>query len=182
MIQEKDLTDVGMLFKPHGIKGELNAELDYELTPDDLRCVIIEIDGIYTPFFIDSFRTKGADRWLLKFKGIDDERAAASLVNHHMYAVTAELPFDTTDDEEGVHLYDLVGYTLFDNDVEVGKIDAVDDTTANILLIVTTPHHGTVYVPFVEDFLMAVEPARQRIVMNIPEGVLNLNGSTHGKK
>lgn len=174
MIKESELTEVGKLFKPHGIKGELNAELDYDLTPDDLRCLILNIDGIYTPFFVESSRPKGTDRWLFKLEGINDERQAAPLVNHEIYAVTAELPFDA-EDGDGVHLFDLIGYELVDGETTVGEITDIDDATANLLLIVRTPAGKTVYVPFAGEFVAAIEPENKRVVMNLPEGILDLN-------
>lgn len=177
MILQSQLTSVGKLFKPHGIKGELNAELDYDLVPDGLRCLILEIDGIFTPFFIESSRGKGTDRWLLKLEGVDDERQAAPLVNHEIYALTDELPFETGDDGEGegVHLFDLIGFRLFDRDVEIGTVEDIDDATANLLLIVGTPQGKTVFVPFAEAFVDEISPADKTIVMDIPDGILDLN-------
>lgn len=174
MIKESELTDVGKLFKPHGIKGELNAELDFDLTPDDLRCLILDIDGIYTPFFVESARPKGTGRWLFKLEGINDERQAAPLVNHEIYALTSELPFEP-EDGEGVHLFDLIGYTLFDGEEPVGEITDIDDATVNLLLIVHTPAGKTVYVPFAPEFVAAIDPEQKKVVMNIPEGILDLN-------
>lgn len=175
MILESQLTSVGKLFKPHGIKGELNAELDYDLVPDDLRCLILEIDGIFTPFFIESSRSKGSDRWLLKLQGVDDERQAAPLVNHEIYALSDELPFDAGDDGNGIHLFDLIGFRLFDRDVEIGTVEDIDDATANLLLIVRTSLGKTVFVPFAEAFVDAISPSDKTIVMDIPDGILDLN-------
>lgn len=176
MIRRGELTQIGAFFKPHGIKGEITAELDYGLTPDVLRCVIAEIDGISVPFFVESFRPKGASTWLIKIDGIDDENAASLLVNHDIYAITAELPEGTLDDDgDGIYLYDLIGYTLLDGPVAIGVIDAVDDSTANILLEVKRPDGSTVYVPFAEEWITELNPDTSTIAMELPEGLIDLN-------
>lgn len=176
MIARDSLTEVGTLFKPHGIKGELNAELDEGLGPDDLRCIVLDIDGIFTPFFLEGFRPKGADRWLLKIDGIDTERQAAEVVNHQVYALTDELPEEWRGgDGDGVHLFDLVGYTLFDGESAIGEIAGIDDSTANVLLIVRASDGRTVYVPFAEEFLTEIDTDARRLVMDVPRGIINLN-------
>ena len=60
MITPDILTSIGTFFKPHGIKGEISATLDYDIDPSELRCIVLEIDGIIVPFFVDSRRPKGA--------------------------------------------------------------------------------------------------------------------------
>lgn len=176
MIKPETLTAIGSFFKPHGIKGELTATLDYELEPSELRCIVLEIDGIFVPFFIESSRSKGAHSWLIKLDGVDSEKSAAAFSNHEIYAVTAELPEGVADeDEDGFYLYDLEGYTLKEDETVVGTIDGVDDSTANILLIVKTPEGSTVYVPFAEEFLTDIDKENHIITMNLPEGLIDLN-------
>ncbi len=174
MILRRDITSVGEFFKPHGIKGELSASLDAGLSPADLRCIILDIDGIFVPFFIKEFRSRG-NGWLIKIDGIETDTAAAALARHEIYALTAELPDVPETDEDGVNLYDLEGYTLVDGDTPIGVIEHIDDSTANILLHVTTPDGATVYVPFALDFVVGLDTEEQVIDMNLPEGILDLN-------
>lgn len=176
MITPDTLTSIGAFFKPHGIKGELSATLDYDIDPSELRCIVLEIDGIFVPFFIESSRPKGAASWLVKLDGVDSEKSAAAFSNHEIYAVTAELPEGMVEeDEDGLYLYDLEGYNLKEGDSLIGTIDGVDDSTANILLIVKTPAGGTVYVPFAEEFLTDIDKDNHTITMTLPEGLIDLN-------
>lgn len=178
MIAESTLTSVGSIFKPHGIKGEMSATLDYGLEPSDLRCIVLDIDGIYVPFFIESSRRRGTESWLLKIDGIDDEKQAAALANHEIYALKAELPEGDADDDsdvDGVYLYDLEGFRMLDGDTEVGTIDYVDDTTENILFGVKTADGKTVLVPFAEELITSIDPETRTIAMDLPEGIIDLN-------
>lgn len=178
MIDRNDLIEVGEIFKPHGIKGEVSLSLDYGLTPADLRCMILDMDGIPVPFFTRAARPRGADSWLVTFEGIDTDTAAATISRRPVMALRSDLPEGCGEpDGEGVNLYDLVGYTLCDADGNpVGTIDTIDDSTANVLFHVTTAGGGnTVYIPFAEELVTDLDIEGRRISLDIPQGLLDLN-------
>lgn len=176
MIIKESITSIGSFFKPHGIKGELSATFDYDLLPTDLRCVILEIDRIFVPFFIESARRRGASSWLIKLDGVDSEKAAAAFSNHEIFAVTDELPDDVAEEmQDGFFLYDLEGFTLINDGVELGTIDVIDDSTANVLMTVHTSDDELVYVPFAEDFITDFDKDNKVVAMSLPEGLIELN-------
>ena len=58
MIRRDELIQIGQFNKPHGIEGEITASVNYDF--DDLSafsCLIVEIDGIFVPFFVTNVRT-----------------------------------------------------------------------------------------------------------------------------
>lgn len=175
MIRRDDLTEIGAFYKTHGIKGELSAGLDYDLDLDELRCIVLDVDGIFVPFFIESWRLRGPGRYLIKLMGVDDESEASLLAKHPFYGLTDELPESEDDDDEGFYLYDLVGFELFSNHDLIGKITRVDDSTANILLIVENAEGNAVYVPFAEEWIEEFDHDNKTIVMNLPDGIIDLN-------
>ena len=175
LIRKEDITEIGAFYKPHGIKGEITAGFDYDLDPMELRCIIVEIDGIFVPFFIDSCRPKGRDSFLIKLHGIDDETEASGMAKRPIYGVTAELDLDD-DPSDGMYLYDMIGFTMYDGDKSVGTITGIEDSTENILFIVE-PAEGAkpVYVPFVDDWIESFDPEEKTIKMHLPEGIVTLN-------
>ncbi len=177
MITRDSLVEVGEIFKPHGIKGEVTLTLDAPLQPSDLRCFILQIDGLFVPFFAESVRPRGAESWLVKMDGIDNERDASALSRLKIYATADELPSGFAEpDGDGIYLYDLIGYTLSDTDgAEVGVIDHIDDSTANVLLHVTTPSGATVFVPFADELITDIDTDTHRLSLDIPDGILDLN-------
>ncbi len=176
MITRQSLTHIGSIFKPHGIKGELSVTIDYDVLPEDLRCLIIDIDGIYVPFFIESSRARGSESFLIKFDGINDEKSASALSHHEIFALTEELPFDEDEDGDGVHLFDLEGYELHtDEGYLVGVIEEIDDSTSNILFHVKDEDDAIIYVPFAEEFITALDTENKIIEMALPEGLVDLN-------
>lgn len=176
MIRRRDLLRVGETLKPHGIKGELSVDLDEGLAPDDLRCFILDIDGIFVPFFAVSTRPRGGALWLVRFDGVDNETEAAALAHHDIYALRDELPDSCDDDSDEISLYDLEGFTLADSSgATVGVIDSIDDSTANVLLTVEMPGGRCVLIPFAEELVAGLDVDRRVIEMDIPDGLVDLN-------
>ena len=175
MIKLDELTEIGQFYKPHGIKGELSAGFDYELSPDDLRCIIINLDGIFVPFFIEFFRPRGHESFLIKLEGIDNENEALMLAKQPIYALTSEIEIDSEASEDGFYLYDLIGYRLNDENGFIGNITDIDDSNENILIHVTSPDNKIVYIPFAEDWISEIDASGKTIKMTLPEGILTLN-------
>ncbi len=176
MIKKESLVSIGTFFKPHGIKGEVSASFDYEFDPSELRCIILEIEGIFVPFFIENARRRGSSSWLIKLDGVDSEKYAATFSNHDIYALADELPEGLSDEmEDGLYLYDLVGFKLQDHDNPIGIIEGIDDSTANILLQVRDNNGAIIYVPFAEDFITGINKNSETLLMSLPHGLIDLN-------
>lgn len=179
MITEEEITSVGKLLKTHALKGELNMLLDID--PGYLEegnPAILDIDGIYVPFYAESVRTKGTFSYLVKFDGIDSEIEAKKLVNKTVYALRDRLKEYMLEnyDEEYALYDDLVGYTIEDTDTGViGKVVEIDTNTENELFIVETPDGNTIYIPLTEDFIEKMDEDSKTITMRLPDGLLDLN-------
>lgn len=179
MITEEEITQVGKLLKTHALKGEMNVLLDID--PEYLSAgnpAIIDIDGIYVPFYAESVRPKGSFSYLVKFQGIDSEIEARELVNKSVFALRKNLKDFMLDEyDEQYALYDdMIGWEVVDTEKgSIGRITDIDTNTENELLIVETSSGGIVYVPLAEDLILEVDEEGHRIIMNLPEGLLDLN-------
>lgn len=179
MITEEEITAVGKLLKTHALKGELNVMLDID--PGYLEegnPAVLDIDGIYVPFYADSIRTKGSFSYLVKFDGIDSEVEAKKLVNKTLFALRAPLKEFMLDnyDEEYALYDDLIGWSIRDIDGGViGKVMEIDTNTENELFIVETPEGKTVYIPLTEDFIEKMDEESKTVHMRLPDGLLDLN-------
>lgn len=172
MIRENEITSVGSFLKPHGIKGEIAAELDIDCEDvDNLTCIICEMEGIYVPFFINNARSKGRDTVLLTVDGVKDEKEAAMFTGKTIYALSSEVEQEGIG--EGIYVTDLAGFTVIEEGTgTVGIIDYVDDSTANILFVVKDKDGETVYIPAAEEFITGLDPDDKTITMRLPDGLL----------
>lgn len=178
MIHKGELEYIGRLVKPHGIKGEIAATIDIDgLDVASLSCLVVYVDGIAVPFFADAIRQRGAASVLIKFDGVDDEHSAAELCNADLYALRTDLPDDiVATDDSGFYASDLIGFTVRNADGSLlGTVDDVDDSTANVLFIISTPSGSTVYLPVADEFIIDIDPDSRTLNVDAPESILNLN-------
>ena len=179
MIDKSRIVEIGKFFKTHALRGDLNAVLevdeDYAAEGNPL---IVEMDGIPVPFFAESVRPKGASSCLIKLKGIDTVEKATPFVNKIIMAPREKLvEFLDVEDEDLLVGDDYLGYKVIDPEVgELGEVIRVDDATANVLLVVERPDGSELYVPFVSEIVSDIDDEGRRIEVNLPEGLLDLNG------
>lgn len=174
MIEENELVAIGKFGKPHGIHGELNAYIDEDVLTERLEKVIVSIDGIFVPFFIESIRPKRIDSVIMALDGIDSEQQAAALTNLEIFALAVD-DVKEEPDGDGMYATDLIGYTIVHvNGQPVGVITGVEDSTENALFIVELPGGTSAYIPIADDLIDEINQERRLIVMTIPEGLLDL--------
>ncbi len=167
MIRREDLVSVGKVGKPHGIKGELSCWFSTDAFDiEEIGFVVLCIEGIFVPFFIETCRTKGSESLLLSFDGVADEQEARALSGLEIF-----IPKDKIDDENPpLGLDYFVGFELYDDHHgRVGRIDSVDNSTANVLFAV-----GECLIPVSEDFITEIDTKNRILRMSLPEGLLEL--------
>ena len=177
MIKQEDIVEIGKFQKTHALKGELNALLDVEEDfLEDHNPLIMDVDGIYVPFYADSVRPKGCTSFLVKLKGVDSVEDAGEFVNKTIYGRRSDLlDYFDSPEEEIVFDSDLIGYEVVDVDLgPIGRVERIDDSTMNALLIVKNAD-GEVYIPYSEDFIETIDDDDKKIFMALPEGLIDLN-------
>lgn len=172
MIRNNELCEIGTLQKPHGIKGEISATIEPDVDPSSLSCIVVDIDGIFVPFFIVSYRPKSVESILLTIDGVTNESEASEFNGKTLYALASDLP--DRNDADGFYLSDLIGFSIFDVEGrEIGQITDFDDSTENILLFVApTSNQGEImYIPAADEFFVGIDAEKKQVIMNLPEGL-----------
>ena len=131
---------------------------------------VCDMDGIFVPFFIESYRQKSSATTLIKFAKIDSEENVKSLSGKEAF-----LPSDMIipyDDDTLASNY-ITGYTVTDDKLGViGKITDVDDSTINTLLIVD--HDGSeILIPAA--LITAIHQDTKVTDVSLPEGFLEIH-------
>jgi 16S rRNA processing protein RimM len=176
MIDREDICAIGSFRKTHALKGELNAVFDIFadfLDADD--CLILEMDGIFVPFFIESIRPKGNMSSLIKLCNVESEEAARRFVNKDIYIRKDSLPEEFDSDEEGAYAEDFIGYKVVDINIGyLGDIIGIDDSTDNYLFEVSN-NDKTILIPVAQEFIREISDENKILEMELPEGLINLN-------
>lgn len=177
MIKSEQLVEIGKFNKPHGINGEISLTLFDNADPDRLECVVVDIDGINVPFFIESLRPKTAETVLVKIDGIDSEDATRQLVNKTAYILDDDdALLDDENDGEGMYASSLIGYNVIDADTgnPLGEITDIEDSTANALFIVKRQDGSTLYIPIADELIEGIDTETRIVRVTLPEGLLSL--------
>ena len=168
MIRKEDCYKIGRIGKAHGVRGELS----FLFTDDvfdrvDAEYLILEVDGILVPFFMEEYRCRSDSLALVKFCDIDTQQRASELTNCDVWFLRSLTP----DDEEPT-LAGLVGFEIVEAGTgkSVGHIAAIDDTTVNLLFEL---EDGTL-IPANDELITDIDTSGKRITMSIPEGLLAL--------
>jgi len=178
MIKEEQLIEVGHILKTHGLKGELNVAIDDPIFDEVRKCeyFVCNMDGIFVPFFIDSYRWRGDGAILLQLEDIDCQEKASSFCGKTLYfdrkcfTKKEEEEYDSNQEEE----LGLIGYHVIDQKLgDLGEITDIDDQTANILFIVD--HEGEeLLLPAADELIVEVDDESQIVRMDLPIGLVNL--------
>lgn len=169
MIKEEDVYKIGRLGKTHGVRGEISFLFDDDVFDrTDADYLILRVDGILVPFFIEEYRFKSDANAIVKFDGIDTQERARELTGCDVY-----FPRSLAEGDEGdISWSILVGFDILEakSGKAVGRIAAIDDATMNILFEL----EGGRLVPASEDLITAIDQEARTITMHIPEGLLEL--------
>lgn len=190
MIRKEEIIEAGKFFKPHGLKGEINVLCGYDSDIlDNGYPIIVDIDGIFVPFYAESVRPKHYAA-LVKLDGVDSKDEVSRFVNKDFYLMRRDVSeyLDIPEDELEKEL-DLIGYKVYDKSAGyVGEVTDTQDLIDYILLEVTNPETDEVYnIPFVDEYITGIidpdqeeddaedAPASGEIHFNLPEGMLDIN-------
>ena len=169
MIKREEVYKIGKLGKTHGVSGELSFLFEDDVFDSvDADYLILDIDGILVPFFIEAYRFKTDSNAIIKFEGIDTQDRAREFTGSDVY-----FPREFNDDENNTLSWAaIVGFDIIDASTAktVGRIAAVDDSTINILFEL---EDGKL-IPASEELITNVDTKKQQIIVKLPEGILEL--------
>ena len=169
----KDSIYIGQIAKLHGYKGGVSLFLDVTHPEEymDMESFFIEIDGILTPFFVESFKLKNKGFAAVKFQGIDSEQEARSLLKKKVFIPETEL---RELDESNFYDHEVIGYEV--EDVvkgEIGKVTAIADLKQNPLLVIEFKDKE-ILLPIFEGLIVNVDRKLKRLKVKAPDGLIDL--------
>lgn len=171
--QPERLISIARIARPQGIRGEVIADIltDFPDRFAELDEVTLLRDGkIIGDLELEQYRFhKG--RVLLKFAGYDDPHKAEELRGASVVIDREEL-VELEDDE--YYLFDLEGCEVVTLDGQhLGTVTKVDDYGAAPLLVVKN-QTKEVLIPLTRDICPEVDTENKKIVVNPPDGLLDL--------
>ena len=164
---------VGIVRRPHGTSGEVSVEPATDF-PERFAAgarFLWRRDEDERALSIVAARPHGA-RILIRFEGVEGASAARSLAGGELWipeedAMPPPEDFYYEHEVEGWRCEDRTGRVL-------GKAQRLTQTAGGPMLDVDTGRAEPVSVPFVRPIVVSVERAEKRIVLDPPEGLMEL--------
>jgi 16S rRNA processing protein RimM len=175
MIRETNVYKIGVIGKAHGVNGEVNFQFTDAAWDDvDAEYLVLKIEGILVPFFLEEYRFRSDSTAIVKFEDVETEAAARELVGVEVYFPYALRP----EGEEEYSWTYFVGFTVRLTDGQtVGVVTAVDDSTVNTLFEVESAEGREYLIPAQEAFITEIDHEERIIHMQLPQGLLSMEDS-----
>ncbi|MBR1414298.1 MAG: 16S rRNA processing protein RimM [Prevotella sp.] len=169
MIREEEVYKIGRLGKPHGVKGEISMQVDDDVFDRvDADFLVLRVDGILVPFYMEEYRFRTDTTALVKFEDVDTMEQARELTNSDVFFLRR---LAENQEEDYTWAY-FVGFDLIDAQTgrTVGRIAAVDDATVNVLFELEDGR----LLPAAEELMTHIDHETKQIHMTLPDGLLDL--------
>ncbi|MFP4227366.1 MAG: ribosome maturation factor RimM [Salinivenus sp.] len=176
-IPAEALVQVGFVYRPHGIEGELKINPKHTDDParfEDLSTVYIGAQPRRVRRYeIRSVRyqeTKRGTTVILGLEAIRDRSDAERVTKMTVFAAAEDL--ELGDDEFFVH--ELVGLDVVTEEGTVlGTVSNFQEMPAHEVFVIRRPEGEEAMVPAVEDFIVDVDLEASRVTVRPIEGLLD---------
>ena len=168
-----ELVVIARAVKPRGLKGEIVAELltDFPERFEDVEeLVLVSPDGERTSGRLEDYWFQN-DRVILKLAGYDDVDTAKELVGFD-FAIPESERVELPDDQ--YYDWELEGCTVKVGNESIGKVQSVIKTGGTEILQIADENGKEQLVPLVDSIVVEIDTAGKVIVVDPPEGLLDL--------
>lgn len=164
---------LGRIAKVSGYEGAVTVKLEKSFTENipQMESVFIETDGRPVPFFINASEYSGAEILKLSFEGYDSAEKVSGFVGCRIFLT----------DTDSVHIIkplnnNLTGYKVFLPESKVlGTITEILENPGQWLLVIESLSGKEILIPLHEDFIVSIDKRKKSVLMNIPEGLTEIN-------
>ena len=172
-MRKKDCFYLGKIAKKFSFKGEVLLYLDTDQPElyENMESVFVDLGKNLVPFFIETAQLHKGDFLRVKFEDVDTEAEADEILGSEVY-----LPLSALPPLEGNQFYfhEIIGFAVEDQRLgPIGEIVGVNDTTAQPLFEIEW-NTRQILVPMIDDFIIEVNRAQKKIVLNTPVGLVDL--------
>lgn len=169
-----EFVTLARVVKTQGRRGEVAVEVHTDV-PDriipGLKLFALQKDDTRRELLVEEVWPH-KDWLILKFAGIDSISEAETLLRCELQVPRSE----RGKLEEGwTFISDLAGCDVFDGEREIGKVQDVRFGAGEAPLLVVTVQSKEYEVPYAEAYLKRVDLENNRIMMALPEGLLEVN-------
>ncbi len=164
---------LGRITKIHGHEGAVTVKLEKTFSENmlEMEWVFLEIEGKPVPFLISQTERAGNDKINLIFDGYGDIEKVREFQGCGIY-----LTCGPDDESRPVDTGNISGFKVFSQKrEEIGCIKEVIRNPGQWLLNIVSDDNKEILVPLHEDFIIEVDQGRKTLIMDLPEGLTEIN-------
>ena len=179
MINENELLTVGLITSCHGINGQVKvkslSDFEERFLKPGMRWLQKKNEPPSKIEFISGFKQPGKETFIVKIKGINTRTLAEQLKKSKVLVKSDKLPKLKKDE---FHLLELINLDvkILENDElkTIGKVINLENEQNNLLVIELFKNQKEVYIPFVKSIVPLVDIKNKFLIINPPNGLLEL--------
>lgn len=158
---EDQYQQIGYIARSHGVKGEVLIISDVNAPQlfDEIDLAHIQnARGDLIPARIESVRVQKKNNRLsffVKFEHVSDRNHAENLKNNPVYVMREKIQSFFSEDDESI---DYTEFEIMDDqDINIGVITGIIKNPAHLILEVITNEQEQLLIPFVDEYILAVD-------------------------
>lgn len=162
---------LGKILRRHGLKGHWMVQTNTTEVVNYLnsKSLFVGINGLYVPFFIQGHEIISSNRLLIQFS--DDLFNKEDLTHRPLYAPLNHFPYVLEHDCDDPS---IIGFDVRDvHKGHIGTLRAIHKRSFQKLLDIRFETQQ-IWVPMVKEFIVEINRKEQFLLLNCPEGLLDL--------
>jgi 16S rRNA processing protein RimM len=165
---------LGRITKVSGYEGAVTVKLEKIFSENipHMESVFLEIEGRPVPFFISDSVYSNADTLKLTFDGFDSPDKVSEFTGCRVFLTTGLSDNNKTTED----IHSLLEYSVLINENQLlGSVKSVIQNPGQWLLSVISGGNREILIPLHEDFIVSIDKRKKVIVLDIPEGLTEIN-------
>ena len=179
MINKNEWLTVGLITSCHGINGQVKvkslSDFEERFLKPGMRWLQKENELPSKIKLISGFKQPGKETFIVKFQGVDTRNDAERLKKFKILVKADRLP---KLNKEEFHLLELINLEVktLENDEfkKIGKVINLENEKNNLLVIELFQNQKKVLVPFVKEIVPLIDIKNNFLIINPPNGLLEL--------
>ena len=173
------LVSIGYTKKAFGVKGELKMKIEDKYLEDFLKSevVFLKLGGKTVPFFLDGVRV--SNTLLAKFEDVDSPEDALPITSKEVFLREKDLIKEEereliVGENENLEFKIYEGFEIESKEFGlIGKIEEILEYPQQEMALVKY-NKKEILIPMNEQLIEEVWKDEKRLIMNLPEGLLEL--------
>jgi 16S rRNA processing protein RimM len=170
-----EMVQIGKVLKHFGTKGLIKVHIEsmYESSFESSDHLFVKRQGSFVPLFIVEMRHNGLEWEILLEDLADNPEEAKKLNGLDVYLRNKNIHSDAHESKE--KMLSLTDFRMIHaaDKTEIGKISRVEIYPQQLIAMVQTSS-GEKMIPLNESFLIDISETNKEVIVDLPEGLLDL--------